>query len=271
VCFHGQCLTLWHCCFLVASMADFLVVSRTFLLFAATFACIQWICGEIWVIIGSFVAFLQLCGVFRRSLVVYGELWCFSVLSSRLWGVSGSCVRFYRPWCFAVRSDLLLVVCYRDPTGLGVLWWDFDQPRCFAVVSNRLLVFWWDSTDLGVLRWEPTDLGVLRSDPIYSWCFAARSDCPLQFSGEFLTCVEAFSKLTCYFFFKSVFVWFALSCSSLRGSVRVRFSRCFSFACFLQAELIWYICSSLRGSVRRVIRVCESLRFGGILVIVMFP
>jgi hypothetical protein len=67
------------------------------------------------------------------------------------------------------------------------------------------------------------------------------------------------------FLFLEVFVLRAPSYFSLRERVRVFFSRCFSFACFFQARLIYiyiyiYILQ-LEGSVRRVIwfkviRVC---------------
>jgi hypothetical protein len=52
-----------------------------------------------------------------------------------------------------------------------------------------------------------------------------------------------------------VFVLCTLSCSSLRRSVSVCFSSCFSFACIFRAGFICCICSSLRGNVRRNIRV----------------
>jgi hypothetical protein len=73
------------------------------------------------------------------------------------------------------------------------------------------------------------------------------------------------------FLFLEVFVLRAPSYFSLRERVRVFFSRCFSFACFFQARLIYiyiYIFFSLRGVLEELFGL-KSLGFVRFLVIVI--
>jgi hypothetical protein len=75
-----------------------------------------------------------------------------------------------------------------------------------------------------------TDQVIVAS--VRPWCFSARIDqMVIQVSDEFLTGVEV---LLNYF----VICIVAPSDSSLRGSIRVCFSSCFSSACIFQAEFI---------------------------------
>jgi hypothetical protein len=70
------------------------------------------------------------------------------------------------------------------------------------------------------------------------WCFAARSDQILvdQVSNEFSTGLEVLLNYLVICFL--VFVLCTPSCFSSRGSVKVCFSSCFSFACIVQVGFI---------------------------------
>jgi hypothetical protein len=89
---------------------------------------------------------------------------------------------------------------------------------------------------LGVLQWDL--LGVLRQDPTGLGVVWAKSDHPLQFFGSFRTLCKLLANLLDIFIFNQSLYGFS-KMFQLEGGVRVCFSKCLSFACFFQAELIY--------------------------------
>jgi hypothetical protein len=152
--------------------------------------------------------------------------------------------------CWLITVQVIVFSC-RDPTGLGVcddrpwcLKVVFDRPWCYAMIFDRFLVFCCEILPALVFCSEIQStlgcfvVGSCRSlvfcgkRSYWPWCFAARSNCPLQFVVSFQLELKVLAN------FLVIFVLCAACCSSLRESLRVCFSRLFSFACFFKVGFI---------------------------------
>jgi hypothetical protein len=148
-------------------------------------------------------------------------------------------------------NHVFVVCCWwlMYPTGLGFFGENRSSDHCI-----RLALAFFSENQSQDCCIRPTLDSPARTDQVIvtsdrPWCFSARTDQMIvQVSDEFWPVLK-------FYLIILLFVLCAPSYSNLRGSIKICFSSCFSFACTFQAGFIWCICSSLRGSVRRDIRV----------------